>query len=382
VLRALVSLVFVLSLVIGINQAKAEVGITDTEILIGSSVNLSGASYQRAKGTIDGAKLFFDRINKAGGVNGRKIKLNLYDDRYDPKLTFENVQKLIEQDKVFALFGVFGAPTTNAIVPIVTRSKIPLFAPASGTDTIRNPVNEYIFNVRPSYAMEAEATVKFVVEKLKINDVGIFYQDDALGLAGREGLVQAMSPRNLKLKVFASYKRTSEKIDTSLDQVMKNKPAAVGVWAFIAQAASFIKLATERGYKPVYFGGTSLLTDAFTKALGSAAAENTIYVTLNYPLPSETGFKIIQDYLKDAKAAGIEPDSAHVEGYLNADVFVEGLKQAGKDLTRQGLIHALEKLSNYDAGGVKISFSATDHQGIKSPRVALFKNGHIEPVQQ
>lgn len=170
---------------------------------------------------------YFNKVNTAGGVQGRKIKLIVYDDAYEPNKAIQNTRKLIAEDKVFALFGYVGSPISVAVVPIITRTGVPYFAPLTGAETIRNPVNKYIFNIRASYADEIEVLVERLIQDLHIEKIGIFAQDDAMGEAGRSEVIRVLRKRNLVLAGDGKFERNTVNVDGALENLIKANPEAV-----------------------------------------------------------------------------------------------------------------------------------------------------------
>jgi len=137
-------------------MARAESGVTNSQIVVGMSTALTGPSSFLGVSFKTGVELALRKVNEDGGVNGRKLKLIAYDDGYEPSKAVPNVEKLIKEDNVFMLIGNVGTPTAMAIKPIITREKAPLFAPFTGAEPLRNPVVRYIVNYRASYYQEAE----------------------------------------------------------------------------------------------------------------------------------------------------------------------------------------------------------------------------------
>src|SRR5437762_7958596 len=154
-----------------------------------------------------GMNAAFDEINKKGGVQGRKLKLISMDDGYEPDKSIVATKKLIEEDKVFALIGPVGTPTAAAAQPIATAAKVPFIGPFTGAGFLRNPKLENVINVRASYGAETEAWIKHLTEDLKVKKIAIFYQDDAFGRAGLDGVGAAMRRRNLTLVEEGTYER-------------------------------------------------------------------------------------------------------------------------------------------------------------------------------
>jgi len=155
-------------------------------VLIGSSAALTGPAAQLGTNLISGAEAAISEINDVGGINGRKLRMISYDDAYDPPKAVENTQKLINQDKVFALFNYVGTPTGVKVAPLVQEAQIPLVGMFTGAEAFRSPLQKYIFNIRGSYYEETELAIKYFAEDIGLKKVAVFYQADAFGLAGLE----------------------------------------------------------------------------------------------------------------------------------------------------------------------------------------------------
>jgi ABC-type branched-subunit amino acid transport system substrate-binding protein len=158
--------------------AAAENGITSDKILLGQSVALSGPAAQLGIQMRNGVKAYLDHVNERGGVHGRKIELITLDDGYEPSRTVPNTKKLIEENKVFALIGYVGTPTSVPAIPVFTAAKVPFFGPFTGAEALRVPFNRYIFHVRASYYDETDKIVEQVLS-IGGKSIAVFYQDDA-----------------------------------------------------------------------------------------------------------------------------------------------------------------------------------------------------------
>src|SRR5688500_13026403 len=149
-------------------------GVSETQVVLGQSVALSGPAQELGKDMQLGAQLYFDAVNAKGGVNGRKIVLKTLDDGYEPGRAAENTKKLINDEKVFALFGYVGTPTSQASLPIFTEARVPFVGPFTGAELLRQPFNRYIFNVRASYFDETEAIVQHLTA-MSVDKIAVFY---------------------------------------------------------------------------------------------------------------------------------------------------------------------------------------------------------------
>ena len=359
--------------------AHAENGVTATEVVIGMCNALSGPAAALGTGMKKGSMVYFDKINKAGGINGRKVRVISYDDGYEPKGTVEQTRKLIQQDKVFALFGYVGTPTSSAVLPLINEAKIPFWAPFTGAEFLRTPVNRSIFNVRGSYFDEAETQVQYLTEKRGIKRIAVFYQNDAYGLAVKGGILKALKKRNLDLAGEGTYERNTEDVAAALAALKKANPEAVSMVGTYKAMAAFIKKAKAEGFNPVFLNVSFVGTAALVRELGGAG--DGVIITQVMPSPKDTSVPLVAQYRADMKAAGhTELDYTDLEGYIDAVVFVETLKKAGANLTRDSFIAAAEGL-NASLGGLTFKFSATDHHALEKIYLTRIAAGQVEPVK-
>jgi branched-chain amino acid transport system substrate-binding protein len=353
-------------------------GVTDAEIKLGMCNALSGNSAELGTGVKAGASAFFARVNVAGGINGRKIDLISYDDAYEPRQTVAQTATLIESDKVFALFGYVGTPTSFAILPQLAKSGIPFIAPYTGAETLRNPVKRNVFNVRASYFDETEGLVAHLTTDLDIKTIGVFVQDDAYGVAGEEGVMKALRKRGLSIVGKGCYTRNRVDVDAAVAKLTLAKPEAVIMIGSYKACAAFIKKVKAGGYNPVFCNVSFVGTVALIRESG--AAGNGVFISQVMPSPWDPGLPVVKDYQAAMKAAGhAHFDYTSLEGYVSAAIFAEAAKKAGKDLTREGLASALESL-NTDIGGLTAAFSQTNHQAFNTVYFTRIQDGKAVPV--
>lgn len=359
--------------------AHAQNGVTAGEIVVGMSNPLTGPASALGSGLKQGAKVYFDKINAAGGVHGRKIRLISYDDGYEPRSTVANTKKLIKEDKVFALFGYVGTPTSKAIMPMIDQEKIIYFGPFTGAEFLRNPLNRYVFNVRSSYFDEAEAQVEYLTKKAGIKEIGLFIQDDAYGLAVKGGVVRALQKRGLTLRGEGRYIRNSVDVAKGLQEVKSAKPKAVSMVGTYMAMANFIKEAKAAGFDPVFFNVSFVGTEALIREL-DGRGDGTM-VSQVVPSPYDDSLAIVKQYQADMKAAGVENfNYVSLEGYLDAMVFVEILNRAGKNLATETFIGAAETL-NLMEGGMQFRFTAKNHQALQKVYLTKIASGRAVPVE-
>jgi len=343
-----------------VSISLAEDGITDKEIRIGMSNALSGPASALGTGMKVGATVYFDKVNASGGIHGRKITLVTYDDGYEPDKAISNTRKLIEDDKVFALFGYVGTPTSSAVMPIFSKAGVPYIAPFTGAEILRNPVNKVLFNIRASYFDETEAMVEHLTKDLGIRKIGVFVQADAFGDAGRAGVVRALRKRDMSLVGDSKFPRNTVDVDEGLEALIKADPEAVIMVGTYKPCAVFIKKAKSRGFNPRFLNVSFVGTDALIQELGKDG--NGVIVTQVMPNPTDSSLAVVKQYISDMKAAGQRPDFMSLEGYVDAVVMVEALKKTSP-MTRASFITTFEGLK-MNAGGLNVSFSSNNHQGL------------------
>lgn len=345
----------------GLAGHAAERDMVGDTIVLGQSAPFSGPSSQLATEFNLGARTYFQSVNEAGGVNGRKIELRAKDDAYDPARTVQNTRELIEQDGVLALVGYIGTSTTLAALPVLTAAQVPLFAPSSGAPALREPFNRYVFNLRSGYIEEAE----HIVEQLSITNlthIAVFHQNDAAGIAGMDAVTRARKKRNLSLGTVATIERNSTDVAAAAKALLAAHPDAVVLVSSYISCAALIKEMRKGGYKGQfvslsYVGGKSLADE-----LGAAGAG--VQISEVVPFPWAEASPIQREYAQAMHRAGVPTRSfGSMEGFIAAKAITEGLRRAGKGLTRAKLIGALESMHDWDAGGFHLTFSPDSHNG-------------------
>jgi branched-chain amino acid transport system substrate-binding protein len=356
------SLVSALALAVA-QYAFAEKGVTNDTIVLGQSVALTGPAASLGTEMRLGAKVYFDYINSQGGVHGRKIELRTLDDGYEPARTVPNTKKLINEDNVFALFGYVGTPTSVPVIPIFTEAKVPFFAAFTGAEALRTPFNRYIFNVRASYYDETEKIVEQVVSTGS-KSIAVFYQDDAYGQAGLKGVEIAMAKRNLKIAALGTVERNTIKVEKAVKSIDTAKPDAVVMISAYKSCGEFIRQMKKTGSNAQFYNVSFVGSKALADDLGNEGVGVAISQVMPFPWGREV--LVVKEYQQlMSKAQVKEFTFTTMEGYIAAKVFVEGLKRAGRDLTRDKLIATFEKMGDVDIGGFYTNFSPSNHNGSK-----------------
>jgi ABC-type branched-subunit amino acid transport system substrate-binding protein len=344
----------------GLRPALAQDGVTPSRILIGQSAAFSGPASELGTEMRAGAMAYFDQINRKGGVHGRRIEVATIDDGYEPDRAAANTKKLIA-DGVFLLFGYVGTPTSNAAKPIFTEAQVPFVGPFTGAESLRTPVNRYIFNVRASYFAETDKIVEQLVN-LGMTRIAVFYQNDAYGQAGLAGVERAVKKRNLAIAVTGTVERNTIDVATAVKAIAKTEPQAVVMVSAYKSCAAFIKEMKKAGSNPQFINVSFVGSRALANELGDTGRG--VGITQVVPFPWNVGVPVVKEYQRDLTAATgkSEYSFTSLEGYIAAKVLVEGLRRAGKDLTRERFVQTMENFS-YDTGGFIVNYAPNDRTG-------------------
>jgi ABC-type branched-subunit amino acid transport system substrate-binding protein len=343
--------------------AHAENGVFPDRIVLGQAAVFTGPAAQLGIQMRNGIKAYLDYVNAKGGVHGRKLELVTEDDRYEQSVAPSASRKLIEEHRVFALLGYVGTPTGVAHLPVVTQAKVPLVGMFTGAEVLRAPFNRYVFHVRASYYDETEKIVEQVLSTGG-QKISVFYQDDAYGEAGRKGTELALERRRMKIHSTGTVERNTVKVEQAAKTIHLSQPDAIVMVSAYTSIAAFVremqKLGSGATFYNVSFVGSKALADALGKEGVGVAISQVV------PFPWGTAVPVVKEYQSLARKAGFtDYNFSALEGFLTAKVMVEGLRRAGKSPTREGLVDALEKMSDVDLGGFFVSYSPKNRAGSK-----------------
>ncbi|HRL53447.1 MAG TPA: ABC transporter substrate-binding protein [Acidovorax temperans] len=342
----------------GFGVARAQ---SEGRIVLGQSAAFSGPAAQLGIQFNQGAKLFFDQLNAAGGVGKRMVEIRTLDDGYEPDRCAENTRKLIADD-VFALFGYVGTPTSLAAVPLFNQAKVPFFAPFTGAESLRQPFNRLIFHVRASYYDETALIVRQLVN-LGIKKIAVFHQNDAYGKAGLDGVNKALAEHKLPLAGAATVERNSVDVAAAVEKLVAAKPDAVVQIAAYGASAAFVRAARKAGFGGTFYNVSFVGTQALADELGKDGAG--VVVSQVVPSPYQPSRQITREFLDAIKKAGdkVQPNYSSMEGFLAARIFTEGLRQAAASgkISRDSFISGMEGLGSQVISGFPVSFGPNDH---------------------
>ncbi len=340
--------------------AAAEDGVTDSSIILGETIGVTGIIAGPVKEMIEGAQAYFASVNKQGGVHGRKIEVRVMDDKFDPATAAANAETLIKKEHVFALFQNRGTPHTEAILPILTANRVPLIAPSTGAAIFHTPVNHWVFHIRAKYQDEVAKGVEHFAT-VGLSAIGLLHVDDSFGRDGLEGFNKAMAARKLTPVITASFDRVKPNYDATAAQIIKANPSALIVVSSAKNTIDVIKAIRRQGGKMQIMTLSNNSSQAFVKDLGAAGVG--VVVSQITPAPDLLSTMLGQEFKNAAKANNATVSYAAMEGFVNAKVLVEGLRRAGRNLTRESFIHAMESMQRTDFGGLMVTYGPDDHSG-------------------
>ena len=342
----------------GFGVARAQ---SEGRIVLGQSAAFSGPAAQLGIQFNQGAKLFFDQLNAAGGVGKRMVEIRTLDDGYEPDRCAENTRKLLADD-VFALFGYVGTPTSLAAVPLFTQAKVPFFAPFTGAESLRQPFNRLVFHVRASYYDETALIVRQLVN-LGVKKIAVFHQNDAYGKAGLDGVNKALAEHKLPLAGAATVERNSVDVAAAVEKLVAAKPDVVVQIAAYGASAAFVRAARKAGFGGTFYNVSFVGTQALADELGKDGAG--VVVSQVVPSPYQPSRQITREFLDAIKKGGdkVQPNYSSMEGFLAARIFTEGLRQAAASgkISRDSFISGMEGLGTQVISGFPVSFGPNDH---------------------
>ena len=381
-------------------------GVSDTEIVLGTSAAFSGPSQGLGIELYRGASAYFEHINTSGGIHGRQIKLKLYDDGYQPEPAVNNTVELIQNDQVFALFGYVGTPTVNRVLPLLKKYQdrnILLFFPFTGAQAQRElPYGDFAFNLRASYRQETAGLVNNLLSTGR-ERIAVFYQADAYGRSGWAGVRSALANHELTITGEATYKRGTPytaDMRPQVDILKKYEPDAVICTGAYAACAAFARDAIDHGLE-VPIANLSFVGSEKMLALILGSQDNperyTKWLLNSQVVPSYADLSIsavrqylvFMEYYKPAVPESLSNDTytpldksfVSLEGFLNAKLIAEILNRLGPAPRRENIERAVYSIDNFDIGiDEKISFSEYRRQGLQRVYYTVIERNEFVPV--
>lgn len=373
----------VFATIVAVAPAAAENGVSADKIVFGQAAALDGPAAALGQGMREGLLAAFDEANRAGGVKGHKLDLLSVDDGYEPNKSIAAANKLIDEDKVFALVGSVGTPTAAAVQPIATAAAVPFIGAFTGAEFLRDPYKPAVVNIRASYFQETEAMVEHLSKDLGVTRIAILYQDDAFGLAGLAGVKRALDKRQMPLVAEGTYERNTTAVKVALLAIKKGNPQAVIMIGAYKPCAEFIKLSHQVKLDATFMNISFVGSDALAKELGGDGAG--VVITQVVPLPQDGSIDLVKRYQAALKAAkpDAKPGFVSLEGYMTGRLIIMALGKIDGETTRKALLDAIGKTGSFDLGGVTLVYGPDNNRGSAQVFLTVIQpDGTFKSVQK
>ena len=361
--------------------AEAQRGVTDTEILIGTITDLSGVTAVQGVNNANAVRLAFDEVNEKGGIQGRKIRYIVEDSQYQVPRAVQAINKLINNDGVFFTIEDGGTPMNNATFPMALEKNVPKLLPLSAARSMFEPFHKLKFSQYSSYIDQMRAGVKYFVEQRGKKAVCAMYQDTDFGkdvLAGAQMQAEAMG---LKIVGTTAHKPTDTDFSAAVTKLREAKCDVIVLGTIVRDTTIIIATTKKLGWDVDLLGQVATYDTAIAEAPGNIAdgffsMSPSLYAYPDDPRPA------IKAFTQKYKARyGVDVNYLGEMGYTSAQIAIEALQRAGRDLTVDSLVKAMESIQDFhDLFGGTYSFSPTNHHGATAAFLSVVHNGRWEPV--
>lgn len=339
------------------------------QIVVGQTSGFTGPVASGVKENTDGARLLFDEVNRAGGIDGKKIELVSLDDEFKPELARANALRLITEYKATALFLNRGTPHTEALLPLLEKYQIPLVGSSSGAMVLHQPVRPWVFNVRAPYQKETELAVRHL-DSIGVSRIGLLYTDDSFGNDAVQGAQREMGRLHIEPIFSVKFAREAPQTAQLVDVVLRQQPQAVIFIGAAATVAEGILALRAGGFRAQVLTLSNNASEGFIRSLGNQSAG--VIVTQVFPNENSLSTPLVSEMSRLARAHGLaHVTPAMVEGYAAAKVLVEGLRRAGPNPNRASLVKALNGLQKWDLGGLDLHYDPSDHGGLSYAELSI-----------
>jgi branched-chain amino acid transport system substrate-binding protein len=360
--------------------ASAEPGVTDTEILVGCSNSFSGPlAFTGEQLTKFGLDLYFKVVNDGGGIHGRTVRTVYHDDGYKPREAMANTKKLVEQDRVFAILASQGTSPVVATLEYLESKRVPLLFPYQGLPVTRGKT--YVFSGMMLYDRQAQAMIDYLVRQRKLRTFAALYQDDEVGKAFLTSFEKELARHKLKLLASEPVKPGVSDVSAQIAKLRAAKPAATFLVLTPGPGAQALKERLKIGWNETLMVSSGPLTDERYLTLAGGAAEGAEGLSLwPDPLTSDLpGVKRYRDHMAKYFPKN-EPNRYSLAGYFDAMLFAEAARRAGKHLTREGLVTALEGIKGWESGILPPVTIGKDHETQRQGFWVRVDKGRLKPL--
>ncbi len=365
-------------------KAVSPQGVSATEITLGSIQDLSGPIAGFGKQARLGMMLAVDEINEQGGINGRKLKLIVEDAAYDPKKAVLAAQKLVNQDKIFMMLGHIGTAHNLAAMPVQFEKNVINFFPITAAREMYEPFHRLKYSFAATYFDQMRLAVPKMVKEKNAKKVCTIYQDDDFGLEVQRGAEAGLKTINMELAEKTSYKRGATDFSSQVSKMQASGCDLIVMGTIIRETIGTIGTARKSGYSPTFLASSAGYTDLIHKLGG--AAMNGLYATMTVQNPYlDDASKPIQFWASKYKTKFNEdPTVFSVYGYTIVDTFAKAANKAGKGLSTDSFIKAMDTMTIPPDmfGSAPANFTATKRLGSESSRLSQITDGKWKVISE
>ncbi len=349
ILMAVVLAMALVAPVFGEGQREEAPGVTDDEIFIGSTQALSGPVAAIGRPMAEGMQAFFAHVNNQGGIHGREVNLEVADDQFDPSSTTTLTRRLVERDGVFAMVGSLGSPNVLAVMDYLNDNEVPFVYQGGGATELAVPPKEYVFPFQPNYLLEGNIMVQYMVEELGHERLGVIYRDADDGQNAYNSMMDTIELYDdAEIVEAVSVETDATDFSTAIGRMGDADVDAIMTVVFSPQTQQLLEQAHEFGVDETILLSYANADQTIIDGVGGEAMENvktTAWVLADFDDPDFEPWQWYADYVDEP---GAVPNAYGVAGMVAAEIFTEAAERAGRNLTRAGLVDALESMDGWD----------------------------------
>jgi len=361
--------------------AESVTGVTDTEILVGTITDLSGVTAIQGVNSANAIRLAFDDVNAKGGIHGRKIRYIVEDSQYQVPRAVQAMNKLLNNDRVFFTIEDGGTPMNNATWPMAIEKGTPKLLPLSPARSMYEPFHKLKFSQYASAVDQVRAGVKYFVEQRGKKSVCLMYQDTDFGKESLIGVNLQTEAMGIKLVASTAHKPTDTDFSANVAKLREANCDLVVLGTIVRDTIVIISTARKLGWNVDMMGQIAAYDTAIAEAPGGVGEGFYSMTPSMYAYPDDPR-PAVREVMQRYKARyGVDLNYLGECGYTSAEIALEALQRAGRDLTVDSLLHAMETITDFhDTFGGTYTFTSTNHHGATQAFLAVIHNGRWVPV--
>jgi len=357
-------------------------GVSKNEIVVGTGQDLSGPLAGFSKQTRNGMVMRVEEINEHGGINGRKLKLIVEDQGYDPRKAVLVAQKLVQRDKIFAALGTIGTPVNLAMMPIQFEKNVPNLFPLTAAREMYEPLHRLKFSFAATYYDQMRAGVKYMAKTKGYKKFCTLYQDDDFGLEVMRGGEAGLKEIGMDFVERTTYKRGATDFSSQIQRLRGAGCEFVVLGTIIRETIGSIATARKLGWNVEFMGSSAAYTDLIHKLGGQAM--NGFYATntVNQPYLDDASKNVREWALKYKQKFNEDPGVFSAYGYSIISMFARVAQDTGTNLTTESFLNTLERTTfpRDMFGADEMTFTKTKHLGSNRARLSQIVNGKWTPL--